>query len=608
MGMEATVPRVGLVRRWSPRARVWTMASTTAMLIGLTGLHANARTIEVVGNNIANVNTTAFKQARLNFSNLFSRTMSEGSAPADTLGGTNPFQIGYGVKTAGTQRNFTNGSIVASGDGRDMAIEGDGFFQVKRGTETYFTRAGNFRPDAEQYLTLPSGERLQGYGVDTEFNITPGALGDVRIPIGSLTLAEATRTVKYRGNLNANGTLPTTGSTINLRGSATAGLSAIAAADPTPTAPNLIESTTRLIDIEDPALPTSGTPLFASGQSIELRNAEKGNKILPTQRLEIADDTTVDDLNEFLAMALGINASAPAPNAATPGVSLDPLTGVLTIAGNSGTINDLRLDATDLRVLSPAGTVVRSPFVPEKTASATGESVRSTFVAFDSLGTPVNVDLTFSLESRSSTGTSWRYTIESADDSDPGVFVSSGVLDFDTDGQLVTTTPVTVTLDRENEGASTPLTFDLSFAEGADRLSSLTDDQSQITAWYRDGSALGTLSSFGIGSDGVISGAFTNGVIRTLGQIPLTTFVNNEGLVDVGGNLFAEGVNSGTPVTVGAGTLGAGSITSGSLELSNVDIGEEFIKMIQASTGYSAASRVIRTTDELFQQLLVLGR
>lgn len=584
------------------------MASTTAMLIGLTGLHANARTIEVVGNNIANVNTTAYKQNRLNFSNLFSRTFSEGSAPADTLGGTNPFQVGYGVKAAGTQRNFSNGSIVASGDARDLAIEGDGFFQVKRGTETYFTRAGNFRPDAQQYLTLPSGERLQGYGVDTQFNITPGALGDLRIPVGSLTLAEATRNVKYRGNLNANGTLPTSGSSINLRGTATDGFRTIAAATPPPTAPNLLEASTRLIDIEDPALPSSGTSLFAVGQSLEVRNAEKGNKILPSQALEISDATTIADLNDFFTTALGINPAAPTPAAATPGVALDPLTGILTIAGNSGTVNDLRIDATDIRLLSPSGTLLRSPFLTDKTASATGESVRSTFIAFDSLGTPVSVDLSFSLESRSNAGTTWRYTIESADDSDPSVFVSSGTLDFDNDGQLLTTAPVSITLNRDSSGSTTPLTFDLAFADGADRLSSLTDDQSQITAWYRDGSAMGTLSSFGIGSNGVISGSFTNGVIRTLGQIPLTTFVNNEGLVDVGGNLFTQGVNSGTPVTVEAGTLGAGVVTSGSLELSNVDIGEEFIKMIQASTGYSAASRVIRTTDELFQQLLVLGR
>lgn len=584
------------------------MPSTAAMLIGLTGMHANARTIEVVGNNIANVNTTGFKETRLNFSNLFSRTLSEGAAPVNTYGGTNPFQIGYGVKTEGTQRNFSNGSLVASGDGRDMAIEGDGFFQVRRGTETLYTRAGNFRPDADQYLTLPSGERLQGYGVDAHNNITPGALGDVRIPVGSLTLAEATANVKYRGNLNANGALPTTGSAINLRGTATTGFSAISTANPPPTAPNLIETTTRLVDIEDPAQPMSGTPMFSMGQSLQVRNAEKGNKVLPTRSFDITDTTTVADLNNFLGTALGINPGAPSPTAATPGVTLDPATGVFAIAGNSGTVNDLRIDASDIRLLSAAGVEVRQPFVAEHAASATGESVRSTFVAYDSLGTPVNIDLSFSLESRGSTGTSWRYTVESAASSDPGSLVTSGTLNFDTDGQLVDPTPVTVTMNRANAGASTPMSFDLSFGEGADRLSSLTDQQSQVTAWYRDGSAIGTLSSFGIGSDGVISGAFTNGVTRTLGQIPLTTFVNNDGLVDVGGNMFNVGANSGTPVTTVAGTLGAGSITSGSLELSNVDIGEEFIKMIQASTGYSASSRVIRTSDELFQQLLVLGR
>ncbi|MFY7895440.1 MAG: flagellar hook-basal body complex protein, partial [Phycisphaerales bacterium] len=99
-----------------------------------------------------------------------------------------------------------------------------------------------------------------------------------------------------------------------------------------------------------------------------------------------------------------------------------------------------------------------------------------------------------------------------------------------------------------------------------------------------------------------------NGLIRTLGQVALATFTNTEGLVDEGGNLFLAGANSGTPVITTPGQMGAGFITAGALELSNVDIGEEFIKMILTSTGYSANSRVIRTADELMQQLLVLGR
>src|SRR5436189_4281044 len=106
------------------------MASTTALFTGLSGLNANARRLDVIGNNIANVNTTAFKSNRMSFSPTFSRNFSLGTAPSATSGGTNPGQIGLGVSIAGTQRNFTNGAISATGVATDVAIEGDGFFIV----------------------------------------------------------------------------------------------------------------------------------------------------------------------------------------------------------------------------------------------------------------------------------------------------------------------------------------------------------------------------------------------------------------------------------------------------------------------------------------------
>jgi flagellar hook protein FlgE len=167
---------------------------------------------------------------------------------------------------------------------------------------------------------------------------------------------------------------------------------------------------------------------------------------------------------------------------------------------------------------------------------------------------------------------------------------------------------IPIQVDRANTGADSPLSIDLFFGQGADNVTSLTDDHSALAAANRDGSPLGTLSGFGIGPDGIIVGAFTNGLTRNLGQVVVATFTNNEGLLDEGGNMFSTGANSGTAQITTAGTLGAGLISGGALEQSNVDLSDEFIKMITASTGYSASSRVIKTTDELFQQLLVLGR
>jgi len=124
----------------------------------------------------------------------------------------------------------------------------------------------------------------------------------------------------------------------------------------------------------------------------------------------------------------------------------------------------------------------------------------------------------------------------------------------------------------------------------------------------QDGSATGTLNGFSIGSNGIVTGTFTNGLTQTLGQVAVAEFNNPLGLIDDGGNLFSAGANSGVPVITSPQQLGAGSIRSGALELSNVDISQEFINMIIASTGFSASSRVITTSDQLITELLNTNR
>ncbi len=583
------------------------MASTTAIFTGLSGLAANAKSIEVIGNNVANVNTTAYKSSRVLFSTAISRTMSEGTAPGEVNGGNNPFQVGHGVNIAGTQRSFSTGVTTTTGDGRDLAIDGAGFFAVKKGEQTFYTRAGAFRPNAVHELVTVSGERLQGYGVDAAFNVVSGTTAAVKVPVGELKIAEATTAVRFSGNLNSEGSLPTKGAQIRLGGTTSAGLIAVASLAPPP--PRRLNDTTPLVGIEDPQLPGSGTPLFTAGQLLELKNAEKGGKIIPTATLTIGAATTVAELNVFLTSALGLDSSAGAnPDTLTPGVALDPTTGLLTIVGNTGTVNDLSLDTSDLRLLSSSGDYVRTPLAATKVAVADGESIRTTFTAFDSLGSEVSVDVSMVLDGRDSSGTRWRYYAESADDSDSATQLATGTIRFDTDGQPINPLPATILIDREGTGAASPLSISLDFASGSNGLTSLADDVSEFSATYRDGSPLGTLASFSVGRTGLITGAFTNGLTRTLGQVAIATFNNAEGLVDAGGSMFRAAPNSGTAVLTTPGGFGTGELISGALESSNVDLGEEFTKMILASTGYSASSRIIRTADELLQQLLVLGR
>ncbi|MCC6321605.1 MAG: flagellar hook-basal body complex protein [Phycisphaerales bacterium] len=575
------------------------MASTTALFTGLSGLTANARSLDVIGNNIANSNTTAFKSNRLLFASQFSRNFSIGTVPSTNTGGTNPGQVGLGVTIAGTQRDFSGGALSATGDARDLAIEGDGFFIVNRGGTPYYTRAGAFRQNSTNDLVTISGERVRGYGVDANFNIVQGELVDLNIPVGTLTLAEATRSVRFAGNLNSSGDLPTQGSVHTLRA-----LDLLTG----PVGSDLLTLDSLLIDIQDPDNP--GSPLFTDGQSFQVQDAQRGTKTIPAASLDITDTTTVQDFIEFLNASLGINTDvAQNPDGLTPGVSLEPSTGVLTIVGNTGEVNNLDFLTADLRILNPDGTTAATPFTPTRLATADGESVRNTFVVFDSLGTALNVDITMVLESRQGgSGTTWRYFADSADAAGLATALNTGTIDFDENGRLTGSTGFEILMDRTGSGAASPLNFSVDFASESDSVTALASQDSALAATFQDGAPLGTLSSYSVGTNGIITGAFTNGLTRTVGQVAIATFSNPEGLVDVGSNLFTPGPNSGTPVVGEPLALGAGRIVGGSLELSNVDLSQEFINLILASTGYSAASRVITTTDQLMQQLLVLGR
>jgi flagellar hook protein FlgE len=120
----------------------------------------------------------------------------------------------------------------------------------------------------------------------------------------------------------------------------------------------------------------------------------------------------------------------------------------------------------------------------------------------------------------------------------------------------------------------------------------------------QDGSQIGTLESFSVGADGAITGSYSNGQTKALGQVAIATFANQDGLVDQGGNEFTAGAGSGAAVISTPGQLGSGQIVAGALEQSNVDLSTEFVNMIVASTGFSAASRVISTSNQLITDLL----
>jgi flagellar hook protein FlgE len=162
-----------------------------ALSTGVTGLRANQEALDVIGNNIANINTTGFKASRTAFADLLSQTLSGEQAPTANTGGRDAMQIGLGVNLAAVRTIFSQGTIQATDNGTDLAIQGDGLFVVKNGSDTFYTRSGAFALDANGDLV----DSVSGYRVQ-------GAAGNITIAPGSTIPARATATTTFGGNLD----------------------------------------------------------------------------------------------------------------------------------------------------------------------------------------------------------------------------------------------------------------------------------------------------------------------------------------------------------------------------------------------------------------------
>ena len=178
-----------------------------SMFSGVSGLKGHQTRMDVIGNNIANVNTTGFKASRVTFADMISQNLSGASSPNGTIGGVNPKQVGLGMSVASTDLIYTNGSVQQTGKNTDVAISrGDGLFVVKRGEQKFYTRNGAFGFDAEGNLTIPStGLYVQGYMANNGvLNVAGDNTTKIQIPAGKSMEATTTATASYTKNLNAS--------------------------------------------------------------------------------------------------------------------------------------------------------------------------------------------------------------------------------------------------------------------------------------------------------------------------------------------------------------------------------------------------------------------
>ena len=186
------------------------MSLTGAMQVGFTGVQTNQIRVDTVGDNLANLNTTAFKGQRTLFETLLYRTISEGDAPTAQTGGTLPEQIGTGAGVAVIQRNFAQGAIQSTGFASDLAVDGQGFFILTAadGAQVY-TRDGAFSLDAADTLVSAHGAPVQVFGVGADGVIDTSTLTNLVVPIGTTGEAVATTAVVMDGQLDAAGSIAT---------------------------------------------------------------------------------------------------------------------------------------------------------------------------------------------------------------------------------------------------------------------------------------------------------------------------------------------------------------------------------------------------------------
>ncbi|MDA0283078.1 MAG: flagellar hook-basal body complex protein [Planctomycetota bacterium] len=570
------------------------MGLTTALNTSLNGLTLNETAIEVIGNNIANASTNGFKSSAVQFTTQLSRTLTVGSAPQGLNGGTNPRQIGLGSTTAAIRRDFSQGAITTSTSPSDLAIEGEGFFVLSGAEGQVYSRNGNFTLNNQSQLINADGLRVKGYGIDDQFNIVTTQLVNVEIPLGKLNVAQETRNVSIEGAVRTDeDAITATESEVIQSAQLFDGTGAA------------ITATTLLADISDSV---GGTPLFVAGESITF-TPRKGGADYDPVNFDVTATSTAIDFAQFLSATLGLEpaASVAGDPFGPAGVNITA-DGRFEVVANAGTslaveITPSRLRQTQNGAGLSSGQAVDLGFT--QTRQGIGESTVVTFPVFDSLGEQVIVRMHTVLESKSPTVTTYRYYFESSQDSDLNSNLATGTFALNESGEIAGDSTAALSIDRDSTAAKT-----MSISVDLTRISGLTElgSSGSLSLLSQDGAPAGSLTSFNINDSGVVSGVFTNGVIRPLGQVVLARFANPLGLVEGGGGVLSEGVSSGPAQVTVPGQTGTGSIRSGAIELSNTDVGRSLVDLIVSSTNYRGNARVISSVQQLVDELLVLGR
>lgn len=549
------------------------------------GMRAYQEMLNVAGNNLANADTTAYKEGRITFNDMFSRTLSRGSRASEDIGGTNPVQIGRGVRVSMVGKNMSQGSFTSTEKDFDFAIDGEGFFVVYDGIGDVYTRDGTFDVDADGYLIdPPTGFRLQRIGSIGEENgfQTPGNT-DIKIPYKTELPGQHTSTIEFSGNLSASEYGSTTS---RLEGDVDYRLIGGGMAS----ASNQFGSVEQLQDFTDgdtiqitghrrDGTAVSGTFTYGPGadgiQVQDLLDTIQSTFGGPSEVETSFEDgkITVKDAREGYSL-LDVNLSSSAHPEATPGDFDYARVGGVASQTTSITIYDRQS-----RTHHVTGTFVRQAesehtwdFVINRTSDAEGVSDRRIAgITFDENGTYQGVAGTDGF---------------GHSEDDPGYEFLDGDVTFSFPG---IDTPQKVEADFGRPG----------FYDGLTQLGG----DSSAGAVDQDGYGTGSLQRITVDSEGTLRGTFSNGESLDIAAVAIATFDNVQGLERAGSNYYRHTPAAGAIVTTRATQGRAGRVRQNVLEDSNVDIAREFTSLIVAQRGFQMNSRTVRVTNNILQQL-----
>ncbi len=534
----------------------------SSLTAGISGLRSAQTSLNVIGNNLANLNTSGFKTSRVSFTDELSQTIRAAQAPTGSVGGKNAIQVGIGSAVGSIDTNFAQGSITPTGRPFDLAIQGEGFFVVTDGSQDFYSRVGSFGLDLNNDL-VDSG---------TGFKVKNILGRSLNLPVNSIVPAKATTSVSLAGNLNSNLNGGAVNQILQTTSAFTTGGSTPAVAGDglntldQNTIPYVAGDIIKMVGTESDGTDVSTSFVYGSGTN--------------------QNGTTLGDLQDFITASFG-----------TATASLDA-NGNLVLTSDAPGKSNLLMSISD----GSTNTGISALPTIDVNVSGSGETYVTTTPIFDTQGTSHPITLTF--EKLSPNTWDVTPTMKAADGS---VVDGISTISFNQNGSYsaITGTP-TLTITFSN-GSPQTVNLDLGVSNAFNGLTQFSGNSSVATT-NQDGYDAGFYLSSNVNQNGTIDALFTNGQTKNIGQLQMAAFSNPNGLSKQGNNLYAQTAASGTSVLSTALSGKFGAIVGGALEASNVDIAEEFTNLIISQRSFQANARTITTTDEILQELVNLVR